>query len=403
MEKDKKKLAAQDKKIRKVLKRAQRSNAAKKKELLKELEGYTKGTIEYQRTLNRIKQIPTIGDGTVVTYGDKAKVILKEANKKFGIREWKHFKPEHAKELLQDRIDRGLVAGTVRQTCHALEYINKHVNEMNVFKKSQKIEITDHQGMLEKVAENGIVRRAQDSTRLKATPDDCRRVLIEMERYNPRYASIARYEFLSGFRINDSVKQKVMYIDIKNNKHESRKSKGGLNNIVYTSHHNDEDKRFLEEIKRCADQGTGRIFERFKNNEDNYRSDKLVSKSVSELAKRCANRLGIKGPRGETFTSHSFRGGFGLERMEVYAANHERLDEIIKEKIEEQPRLHTRYKAFEGRIRKKIIKENRDARVIQKEEKIRWLVSTDLNHSRQEVVRFYIENMNVIEALKRHR
>ncbi|GEN55509.1 hypothetical protein [Halobacillus faecis] len=402
MGKDEKKLRAQNKKIEKVLKRAQESNAAKKKELIGELRVHKKGSPEYSRISQEISKVGTISDGTVKTYSDQAKGILKEANQRFGVREWKHFKPEHAQKILQSRIDQGMAANSVRKTAHALEYINKNVNKVNVFKKNQKIEVTDHKKMLETIKQNGVVRRAKDSHRLKANPEQARAVIKEMEKYNKHYADIARYQLLSGFRITEAVSQKAEYIDLENNKHQAIDAKGGLNNVVYTSHHTKEDKEFLQSLKNGQDAETGRVFERLKDKNGNYRKDSSVSKSVTRLARKCADKLGIEGAEGQTFSSHSFRGVYGLERMEEYAAHHDKLDGIIEEKIREQPRLYKKYVNFEARIREKIIVENRGDREITKEEKIRWLVSTDLNHSRQEVVRFYVDNMDISAAVQKY-
>ena len=56
--------------------------------------------------------------------------------------------------------------------------------------------------------------------------------------------------------------------------------------------------------------------------------------------------------------------------------------------MQNKDRLKAKYEEFEKRIKEKT--KNPEKREIQDYEKIQWLVSTDLNHSRQDVTRFYV-------------
>lgn len=394
-------LDAQFKKISKVLNRAQVENSEKKKELLRELKNLEKGTSEWDKLSKEINSIRTISDGTKKTYYDTAKAVLRDAYDKYGITHWKELKPEHTQELLLDRIEAGQSASTIRKVAHALDYINLHATETRVFKEKDNFEITNHQVMLETIEEYGIVRKSSNSHRYKASGDECLAVLEEMKKRDPYLASIAEYQYLTGFRVSEAISQKAEHVDLDNDKHHAIKAKGGLNNIVYTNHHTAEEKAFLINLVANSDKETGRIFERRKDEKGNYKSDEEIRRSLTRLASRCAVKLGIGGSNGETFSSHSFRGGFAYNRMTYYCSNKDILDQIIKEKIAEQrDRLESKYEEFERRIKEKC--KNPDERQIQDYEKIQWLISTDLNHSRQDVTRFYVPASTIKNELAKY-
>lgn len=389
---------SQYKKLDKVFSRAQLENSDEKKEKLIELEELTKGTPEYEKKSKEIGQIRTISDGTKQTYKDVLKSVIRESERKFGVTEWKNLKPEHTESILNDKIARGESPNNIRKVVHALEFFQVHTVKTRVFKEKH-IDVCDYQKNLDTIREKGVIRRSADSHRYKATKEESLLVIEEMEKYNPKLAAVARYQLLTGFRISEAIRQKLEYVDLVNDKHHAIGAKGGLNNVVSTNHHTQKDKEFLSELMKKPESGTDRIFHREKDKNGNYKSDEQIRLSMTRLANRCAKRLGIGGD-GLTFSSHSFRGAFALDRMEYYAGNYKNLDKIIEDKIKEQPRLREKYDNFEKRIRDKVKPELRAERKIKDFEKIQWLVSTDLNHSRQDIVRYYIPSSRIKNELK---
>jgi hypothetical protein len=221
-----------------------------------------------------------------------------------------------------------------------------------------------------------------------------------MEKRNPYLAAIARYQYLSGFRVSESIRQKGEYIS--ENIHESKKAKGGLDNKVHVDHLTEQEKAFVDDLKKNEDKDTGRIFHRQKDKSGNYKSDEQIRRAVTRLASSCAKKIGIGESTGKTFTSHSFRGGFAHNRMVHYCKNKKKLDQLIANKIAEDPkRLAKKYRKFEERILNKTDKKRRHLREIHDYEKIQWLVSTDLNHSRQDIVRYYVHAKTIKEELKK--
>jgi len=390
-------LIPQLKKLNKILERAQKENADLKEQLEDQLRKTPKGTYEYNDLIRKIKKVPTISHGTKKTYYDTTAAVLKDAYEKFGITHWKQLKPEHTEQLLVERIKSGQSPSTIRKVAHSLEYVNQHAQKTRVF--NENFNITDHTKMLKIMKENKVIRKAENSHRYKANSDECQAVLKEMEKRNPYLASIARYQFLTGFRVSEAISQKEKNLDIENGKHIAEKAKGGLTNIVHTNHHNQEEKEFLENLKKNYDKETGRIFHRQKDSKGNYKSDVKIQSALTRLAGRCAKKLGIGGSKGQTFSSHSFRGGFALIRMTHYCKNHDKLDDLIKEKISEDPkRLNERFNMF-----KKRIYEKRGTTEIKDFEKVQWLVSTDLNHSRQDIVRYYVSYKTIQSELSKYK
>ena len=168
--------------------------------------------------------------------------------------------------MLLDRIAGGQSASTIRKVAHALDYVNEHATATRVFKEKDNFEITNHQAMLETIEEYGVIRTYKDSHRYKASGDECLAVLEEMEKRDPYLANIARYQYLTGFRVSEAIRQKSEYMDLENGKHHAIKAKGGLNNVVYANHLNNEEKGFLAGLKANYDEETGRILHRQKNN-----------------------------------------------------------------------------------------------------------------------------------------
>ena len=389
---------SQYKKLEKVMERAQKENATEKIEKLAALKKLVDGTPEYERLSHEIAQIRTISDGTKQTYYDVLKAVLREAERKFGLTQWKHFKKEQAEQIIQDKIAAGESAQNIRKVVHALDFFQEHATKTRVFKENQ-VEIADHQKNLQTLKEQKVIRKSADSHRYKATKEESLRVIEEMEKYNPHFASIARYQLLTGFRVSEAIRQKTEHVDLLNDKHHAKGAKGGLDNVVHTDHHTEDDKAFLKRLLAKTESDTGRLFARQKDDKGNYKSDAQIRHSVTRLARRCADRLGIGGD-GLTFSSHCFRGAFAIDRMLHYVEKHKEIDRIIEEKIAEQPRLRSKYENFEKRIKNKT--KNPEKRQIQIYEKIQWLVSTDINHSRQDITRYYVSVKEIKAELKKH-
>lgn len=370
---NKKQLEASIKKIEVIMKRAQRNNA-----------GTNQG----------------ISDGTAKTYSDMNKATLRYAFNKMGVSRVQDLTPAHTQAIIQEKINNGYSANNIRQTAHALEYLQKNAVLTGVFKDKHKVNITNHKQNLRMIKEQKIYRKAEDSHRYKAHREEALKVIEEMKKRNKVYADIARTQLLTGGRVTETARLKAADMDLEHDRITFRKAKGGLTNVVHINHLTSEEKAFLFTLREKAIDES--LF-RPKDKNGNYLSiSKQVRKNVTALASKCANKLGI-GNEEQTFSSHSFRGAFGYDRADSYARNTSKLDDIIKMKINEQPRLNKRYKDFEKRIKQKVKPSKRSFREIKDFEKIQWLVSTDLNHSRQDVVRYYVSANQIKELINKYK
>jgi integrase len=343
------------------------------------------------------KSATSISDGTKRTYSDMMKAVLREANRRFGISKIKDLKPEHTQAILQDKIARGQSASNIRKTAHALEYFQQNAVKTRVFKEKHGVDITAHDENLKLIKDQGVIRKSENSHRYKANRKEAVDVIDEMRKRNEVYADIAKVQLLIGGRVSETIALKAKNINLDNNTVMFENAKGGLTNIVHINHLSNDEKAFLRGLK--DNEKDGRLF-RPKDENGQYYSDERLRRSVTNLAGASAKKIGI-GTEEKTFSSHSFRGAYGLDRADIYARNHKDLDRIIKEKIKEQPRLDKRYKDFEKRIKDKV--KDPSQRHIRDYEKIQWLVSTDLNHSRQDVVRYYVPGDTIKGLIKKYR
>ena len=391
---------SQIKGVDKVFERTQLENAKVKKELIKERDKFEKNSKEWNQWNEKAQQIRTISDGTKKTYSDDVKAVIREANRLFGITRFKELTPEMTQHLIINKINRGESAQTIRKMVHALEFFQTHATQTGAFKENQ-INITNHASNLQLLKDNNVIRRSSDSHRYRATKEESIKVIEEMAKVDPFLADIAKYQLLTGFRVSEAIRQQEKNINVAPDRVKSEKAKGGLTNVIAIDHLNQEEKQFLNDLKNKADEETGRIFERqTKIKDDRYKSDERIRQEVTKLAHECAKNLGIGGA-GKTFSSHSFRGAFALERVKFYAKNASVIDQIIADKIKEQPRLKQKYKNFEDRIKNHT--KNPKAYEIQPYQKIQWALSTDLNHSRQDIARFYISVEQIKDELKKYK
>lgn len=157
---------------------------------------------------------------------------------------------------------------------------------------------------------------------------------------------------MTGFRVSEAIRQTKKNVKLDSNIHIAIGAKGGLNNIVHTDHHDEFQRDYIKHLINNPEPGSNRIFHRQKDAKGNYKSDEQIRKAVTDLANKCARKLGVSGNKGKTFSSHCFREAFAHERMLHYVRNYQSLEGIIRKKIYEQPSLAKKYANFENELRK---------------------------------------------------
>lgn len=414
--------------------------------------------IMYEAQKKWAKSDDAIGDGTSETYLEVVAAGIRACKEKYDIADVKKIKFEHIKGIIEDKIAAGESDSTINKWIHGWQKFEKACNDTQFFGEKE-IHYMDKEVMKEVKIENSVKRSYKDSHRIVAVEDDCLKVINEMEKRNPDYADVARVQVMLGLRVSEAWSLKPHNIDLENKKVYADNAKGGLNNVVWLNHLTQDDLSFLKELKErpITDVGSGRIFARMKDSKGNYVSDDTMRTRITKAVSRAASKVGlnnIETPTGtKTFSSHTFRGAFAIARSMEYATNSSTgIDRIIEEKIKEQPRLKAKHQDFEKRIREKvkfseaekkslenkviprriaaelkemgekgeiskgeqkvinrgivprrlmneIVEQRRNNRVITDVEKVLWLTSTDIHHSRQEITRVYVPIKRIEDAL----
>ncbi|MCR6463214.1 tyrosine-type recombinase/integrase [Bacillus paranthracis] len=377
------------KKMEKLFEKSQQmklSNKDKAKLTKDEKEAIKQGEKRYESTKG-------ISDGSKETYLKTFERVRKEVYHKFGISDVSKITHQHTKAVIRDRIEAGQSANTIHKVVHAINFVQSVGAETGTF--GENFNITDHEDTLTYLKNENISRKSADSHRYKANESECEKVINELYTYKGGkyrdFADLAQLQYLSGGRRSEVIGLKSNEIHIDTQKVEFNDAKGGLDNVVWGNHWTRNDTEFVTNLVNNATDG--KVF-RVKDSSGNYMSQEKVAEKLNTLVKRMAERVGV-GTTDKNFTSHSLRGGYAHARVTQYVKQGRSaggLDGIIQQKIQEQPRLQARYHAFQQHILNKSKSENRKNREIKDYEKIQWLVSVDLNHSRQDIVRYYVDS-----------
>ena len=381
------------------------SNKDKGKLTKEEKRAVLDGEKEYESTRG-------LSDGGKKTYFKDFERVRKEIYYKYGISDVEKIEYKHFKGVISDRIESGQSPNTIKKVVQAVNFVQSVGVETGVFKN---LNLTDHEDMLQYLKNEDIERSYSNSHRYKADENECQRVIEELYTYKDGkykdYAELARLQLLTGGRRSEVIGLETKEVHVNEQKVEFLDAKGGLDNTVWCNHWTFNDKTFVSNL---IDSSRERHFSksniddekifRFKDKNGNYMTEDKVAERLNRLVKEAAERIGV-GEEGKTFTSHSLRGGYAHGRVKQYSKLKSKpggIDAAIQQKIEEQPRLKSRYQKFEKHIKDKVKKENRAARQIQDYEKIQWLVSVDLNHSRQDIVRYYVPTEVIKSELSKY-
>ncbi|UBM53203.1 hypothetical protein [Bacillus sp. CRB-7] len=129
--------------------------------------------------------------------------------------------------------------------------------------------------------EEDIVRRSSDSHRYKANADECKAVIDELYNYQggkyKDFADLARMQFLSGGRRSEVIGLLDKEVHVEDKIVEFNDAKGGLDNKVWVNHWSKDDKNFVANLVRNADED-GKIF-RLKNESGSIYQKKKLLKS----------------------------------------------------------------------------------------------------------------------------
>lgn len=273
-----------------------------------------------------------------------------------------------------------------------------------VFKR--ELRLGDKRVISQKLNDEKVYRRSKDSSVMKATREDMEKVVVEIEKSRASREvkdvaiNVVRLEFESGRRISAILRTQAGNYDEKNGTYTSYGDKGGKDNeSFYLSQGAKEilDKLSRNENGEKKKDGDMMFKIKYTQHKDPNKAgqDKSVDnmrKQVSNLIKNSAARAGVNRD-GQKFSSHSCRKGYANERADYYIGSmtaEERKEELERRKNQDKnlaERIDKCLEHIKSKFKNEDKKEKREFTDI---EIIKLLVSTDINHSRIDIIRYYL-------------
>lgn len=282
---------------------------------------------------------------------------------------------------------------SVDDSLHAFKEASK---ASGVFKR--EIRLGDKRKISEKLNEEKVFRKAEHSTVLKGNRDNLEKVIGELGKMKSPYAKVAidvlRLEFSTGRRISAVLRSKVENYDKEMEQYHTLGDKGGKDNTSYFL--TKEAREVLDRVTEGKKKGDMMFKMPYAQNKDKKGQDRSVEnmrKYVSRLITTASKRAGVNQGK-KTFSSHSCRKGFAIER----AIDYSKLSpEQRKAELERRRSLDPKFDAQLDKVLKNIKDKFKneakaELREFTDQEILRLLVSSDINHSRLDVIRYYLSD-----------
>lgn len=283
---------------------------------------------------------------------------------------------------------------------------------------SREMRLGDKRVISGMLNEEKVYRHAKDTTVQVGTREDTEKVIAEIKkmRISPQAKKVAenvlRLELETGRRIHAILNTKVDNFDAAKGTFTSLGDKGGKDNISYfltSTARTILEKHSVNEKGKTKSGGDMM----FKIKYTQHKDPKKIGqdKSVDAMYKQISNYIKVAAKRakvnrvedGKKFSSHSTRKGFANERADHYIGTmtaKERRDELERRRRLD-PELDKRVQNVLENIRAKFkIEGNAKKREFTDKEIVKLLVSMDIDHSRIDVMRYYLLDYD-FSALKK--
>lgn len=366
----------------------------------KEKVGFSKKKMENESGLS---------DRTVQKYKETFSRVMKLVEEKTGKNDPMKVKPNDVYGVVRD-----LIADYKNgQTQHS-SFLRSLDDALHAFKEASKasgtfsreIRLGDKRVISRMLNEEKVFRRARDTTVQVGTREDTDKVIVEIQKMkiaaDAKQTAIncLRLEQETGRRMGAILNTKVDNYDSIKGQFISYGDKGGKDNVSYfltptaraiLDKHSVNDKG---KVKSGGDM-------MFKIKYSQAKDPKLQGqdKSVKSMYKQISGYIQIAAQRAnvnrdhQRFVSHSTRKGYANERADYYLHSmtaSQRRDELDRRR-RENPDLDKRVTNVLNNIKAKFkIKENGDKRTFTDIEIVKLLVSMDIDHSRIDVMRYYL-------------
>lgn len=287
-------------------------------------------------------------------------------------------------------------ASFLRSVDDALHAFKESSKASGVFKR--EIRLGDKRKISQKLNEEKVYRKAEHSTVLKGSRDSLEKVITELGKMKSPYAQTAidvlRLEFSTGRRISAILRSKVENYDKELEQYRTFGDKGGKDNESYFL--TKEAREILDRVTDKKSKGDMMFKMPYTQKKGRKGQDKTVEnmrKHVSRLITTASKRAGVNQGK-KTFSSHSCRKGFAVERAMEYAKlTPEQQRAELQRRRDLDPQLDARIDKVLENIKAKFKNEAKaELREFTDQEILRLLVSTDINHSRLDVLRYYLSD-----------
>jgi integrase len=279
-----------------------------------------------------------------------------------------------------------------------------------VYKK--EIRLGDKRIISSMLNKEKVFRRAKDTSVMQATREDMEKVVVEIERSRANQQAkdvaitVLKLEFATGRRVRALLRSKVGNFNPLMEQFVSFGDKGGKDNESFFLTF--EAKSILEQLvlkpdgtkKKDGDMMFKIQYSQHKDAKKNGQDKKVdaMYDQIARIIRNSAKRAGVNRIEDNLyFSSHSCRKGFGVQRADFYIKNMTKNEREIELERRRQldPKLSERIDKVMENIKGKFkIKQNADKRVFTDIEIVKLLVSTDINHSRIDVMRYYLMDYN---------
>lgn len=368
-----------------------------------------------------------LSESSMEGYGDQMEGMLKEANRRFGIKRFEDFSPAMFESIIQDLIDEfkktGGKASSINTKISAIRAFHRGVAETNIYRTTKNRDdshlLEFHQkyldGLREKIKGDKVVRSGPKSTVLRATEEQALKVIenIQQGGYNTTnrkiVVDVAFLSLVTGGRVGSCLRMKAKDLDFENKTITMVKAKGGL---TYYVDMRDKDIPLLKGILGSL-KPNQQLFE-LKTKEGRIMSTeegrKLVHRYVSEAGKEFA-------VDNKRFSTHSLRKAFARRNMEDYIdkiKTQTNVEAEVRRLSERDSKVAVKYESLYKRFNNYRIEKNEEIEKNNKKnltsveklplnevsvkEAVIFFTSIQMGHFRNDVVSSYYSNYN--EAVK---
>lgn len=369
----------------------------------------------------KIENESALSDASVQKYKETFERVMSLVEEKTGKTDPMKVRPNDVYAVVKDLIDE--YKGGKTQNASFLRGIDDALHAFKEGSKasgtfSREIRLGDKRVISGMLNEEKVYRHAKDTTVQVGTREDTDKVIAEIEkmRISPQAKKVAvdalRLEQETGRRISAILNTKVGNYDAVKGTFESLGDKGGKDNISYFL--TPKAREILEKhsLKDNGKEKSGGDM-MFKIKYTQHKDPKKMGqdKSVKAMYKQISNYIRVAAIRakvnreedGQKYSSHSTRKEFANERADHYIATmtaKERREELERRRSLD-PNIDKRVQKVLENIRAKFkIEENAKKREFTDIEVIKLLCSMDIDHSRIDVMRFYLLDYD-FSALKK--